>query len=84
MLKSFKTLSLLGLGGGVGGYLYLKISDKNIPKIPDLEFTDDPEAKYDLQNNQYKLKTRDQHLQEAQTKDYDILIVGNQSYQSKF
>ncbi len=62
----------LGLGSAI---FYKAISkSKNHPQF--ISYVNNEEARFDKSQVEYKLKSRDDHLKEAQETEYDLLVIG--------
>ena len=69
-----KGLGLLGLGAG--SYVGYKTYRKSVSHFPWVEYAGNDEALYDKSVMKYNLKSREDHLKEAQQTEYDILVIG--------
>lgn len=78
MLKSFAGKFIAGVGFGGASYLGYKTYQKKQRHVPLIRFAENDQYQLDLDNYQHKLKSRDDHLKEAQSSDYDVLIIGKQ------
>ena len=69
-----KASAFLGLGTcSLIGYKAYRKSLKH-PNL--IKYNVDENAKYDKNNVEFKLKSRDDHLKEALQTEYDVLIIG--------
>ncbi len=72
--------AVFALNVGIAGYIGYKSYKKNQHQTPLLQYTHVDDLKDEKNKVMYNLKTRDQHLKEAQNGDYDVLIIGKHSY----
>ena len=73
---ALKTVFALNIG--TAAYIGYKTYKKNQPQKPLLQYTQVDDLKDEKNKVMYNLKSRDQHLNEAQSIDYDVLIIGKQ------
>jgi hypothetical protein len=70
--------AVFALNVGTAAYIGYKSYIKSQHKQPLLQYTQVDDLKDEKNKVMYNLKSRDQHLQEAQSNNYDVLIIGKQ------
>jgi hypothetical protein len=71
---AFKTLFALNVGAF--SYLGYKTYQKSQKHPPTLKFVSNDQLKFDKNAIQYNLKNRNDHIKEAASTEYDVLVIG--------
>lgn len=76
MLKRAVFRTFLALNVGAASYLGYKAYQKSVKHPPLMKFTANDQLKFEKNAIQYNLKNRDDHVKEASSTEYDVLIIG--------
>jgi hypothetical protein len=77
MFRKTAFRALLAVAGGGASFLGYKAYQKSVRHPPILKYATNDHVKFEKDTIQYKLKSRDDHINEASTSEYDVLIIGD-------
>ena len=77
MFRKTAFRALLAVTGGGASYLGYKAYQKSVKHPPILKFATNDQVKFEKDAIQYNLKSRNDHINEASTSEYDVLIIGD-------
>lgn len=69
--------AVIALNVGTAAYIGYKTYKKTQHKSSLLSYTQVDDLRDEKNKVMYNLKSRDQHIKEAKSTDYDVLIIGN-------